>query len=226
MASIGKDIPNVTYGFQTDYKNLYKSDPNAALKVDVTIQAGYGKLIQGTALSWNNSAAGNDGQVIPYDPTATITGTENAPGRAYLVQSSGGAARDLYITLNDSYKFSVGDDVYVVDSDGEGSAENLGAITAIDVTTYPHMAKVTVTTQTSDNFTTAKFAYICVEGFNTCIGILEKTVDTGTGATAQGALATVIFSNAILYNGMLTNVDSNARTDISASVVGQYLMIK
>jgi hypothetical protein len=53
-----------------------------------------------------------------------------------------------------------------------------------------------------------------------------KSVDTGTGEDAQGALGTLLISNAILYNGMLLNVDSNARTDITATVNGQYLVVK
>jgi hypothetical protein len=129
------------------------------------------------------------------------------------------------VTIDDSYKFSVGDDVIIVDSDGEVAAENLGAITAIDVTTYTHMAAITVTTQTVDNFTTAKFAYITPEGYNTCDGILIRSVDTGTGEDSKGALGVLLKKNAILYNGMLTNVDSNARTDLSASVNGQYLIV-
>lgn len=224
--TVGKDIPNITYGSQEDYRRLYKSDPKAALTLDIAIQAGFGQLKMGTVLSENASAAGNDGKHIPYDPTATITGAENAPGRAYLVQNSGTSATDLYVTIDDSYKFAVGDDVIIVDSDGEGTAENLSAITAIDRTTYEHMAKITVTTATSDNFTTAKFAYIVCEGYNTAKGVLEKSVDTGTGSTAAGALASLIISNAVLYNGSLLNMDSNARTDLSATVYGQYLVMK
>jgi len=225
MANVGKDIPNITYGGQEDYKKLYYSDPNAALKIQVTVSPGWGKLPMGTALCMNDSAAGNDGKYLPYDPTATITGAEDAPGRAYLVQDSGTTATILYVTLDDSYKFTTGDDVII--NDDTTTAENLGAITAIDRTTYQHMAAITVTTATGGtSFTTARFAYITVEGYDTCDGILEKSVDTGTGSTAAGALATLIISNAVLYNGMLTNVDSNARTDLSATVNGQYLIVK
>ncbi len=36
------DIPAVDYGTQMDYKKLYYSEHLAALRVPVTIQAGYG----------------------------------------------------------------------------------------------------------------------------------------------------------------------------------------
>jgi hypothetical protein len=225
MANVGRSIPSVIYGTQSDYKSLFYSDPIACLNIPITIQAGFGVLKAGTAISKNDSAAGGYGKYIPYDPTATITGTEEAPGRAYLVQSSGTTASTLYVTLNDSYKFSVGDDVII--KDDTTAAENLGAITAIDRTTYTHMAAITVTTASGGtSFTTARFAYITCEGYDTCDGILTQSVDTGTGEDAKGALAAMLISNAILYNGMLVNVDSNARTDLSASVNGQYLVIK
>jgi len=221
------DSPGIIYGAQgPDYKRLYYSDEQAALKVPITLQAGYGKLEAGMALAKNGSASATRlGRFIPYDPDATITGAENAPGRAYLVQSSGTSATDLYVTIDDSYKFAVGDDVYI--SDDTTTAENLGAITAIDRTTYSHMAKITVTVATGGtSFTTARFAHLTVEGFNTCVGILEKTVDTGEGSTANGALATMILGNCVLYTGSLLNLDANARTDLSATQIGIYTYIK
>ena len=218
------DIPHVLYGEQTDYRKLFYSDPNAAMILPITLAAGYGVLKAGTAICMNDSAAGSDGKYLPYDPTATITGSENAPGRAYLVQDSGTTASILYTTLDDSYKFVVGDDVIV--NDDTTTAENLGAITAIDRTTYTHMAAITVTTTTGGtSFTTARFAYITCEGYDTCDGILAQSVDTGTGVNAKGAHANIILKNAILYNGMLLNVDSAARTDLSATVNGQFLVM-
>jgi len=217
---MARDIPSIVIGGQEDYKRLYYSDPNAARKVPVTTMAGYGILKMGTAMAKNDSAAGGVGKLIPYEPT-TVTGAEIAPARAYLVQDSGTTATVLYVTLNDSYKFAVGDDVYI--HDDTTTAENLGAITGIDRTTYTHMAAITVTTATGGtSFTTARFAYIYVEGAATCVGILEKSIDTGTGVNAKGALATLIRGNAVLYTGMLTNFDAAAITDLSAGSWGQF----
>lgn len=219
------DIATISYGTQEDYKRLYYSNPDAALKVPVTLQAGYGKLEAGTILAENLSAAGGDGKFLPYNMT-TIDGT-TVFGRAYLVANSGTTDSYVYVSMDDSYKFAVGDDVCIVDD--TTSTENLGAITAIDRTTYPHMAKITFTTAIGGTaFTTARFAYICVEAgdssnnYSDAVGVLEKTVDTGTGSTAKGAIATMILKNAILYSGMLANVDSAARTDLGASTFGQY----
>jgi len=219
------DIPQVNYGLQTDYKRLYYSEPEAALKVPVTLMAGYGKLEQGTALALNGSAGGQRAKVFPYDPDAAPTGKLVRPAAAFLVSNTGVTDSFVYVTLDDSYKFEVGDDIYI--EDDTTAAENLGAITAIDRTTYTNMAKVTFTTAIGGTaFTTARFGYIAVEGYTTCVGILEKTVDTGTGTLAKGALATMILGNCVLYNGMLTNVDSAALTDISGTAYGQYIYIR
>ncbi len=221
------DIPSIIYGSQVDYKKLYFSEPLAALKVPITISPGWGILKMGTILAKNTSAltTGNSGLFFPYDPTATITGAENAPGRAYLVADS--STNDyVYVTLEDSYKFKVGDDIIICDDDGEGSLDNGGAIISIDRTTYTHMAKITFTVSLGDDFTTAKFAYAAPEGFETAVGILEKSVDTGAGTDSKGAVATLILGNCVLYSGMLLNLDSNAATDVSATSFGQFHYIR
>ncbi len=219
----GRDTPSMIYGGQEDYKRLYYSDPAAARKVEVSIMAGYGVLKMGTAMAKNGSAGGSVGKLIPYDPTAN-TGAEITPARAFLVQNSGAAATVLYVIMKDSYKFAVGDDAYI--NDDTTALKQLGAITEIDRTTYSHMATITVTTQTGSDFTTARFAYLAIQGADTCSGILEKSVDTGEGANAKGALATLILGNAMLYTGMLTNFDSAAISDLSSGSFGQYTELK
>lgn len=220
------DIPSLIYGEQEDYKKLYYSEPLAALKVPITISPGWGVLKMGTVLARNTSAAGQVGTFFPYDPTATITGAENAPGRAYLVADQSTGTAVCNVTIEDSYKFTVGDDILIIDSDGEGALDNGGAIISIDRTTYTSYAVITFTTNTGDTFTTAKFAFATLEGANTAVGILEKSVDTGLGQNAKGAVATMIWGNCVLYSGMLLNLDSNAETDVSASTLGQYTLIR
>jgi hypothetical protein len=227
---MARDIPSILYGLQSDYKKLYYSDPISALKMPITIQAGYGVLKMGTALAKNSSAAGGLGKMVPYNPT-TFTGVEDHPGRAYLVANSGTTDSFVHVTINDSYKFAVGDDVII--NDNTTAAENLGAITAIDRTTYANYAVITFTTAIGGTaFTTARFAYLAIEAGNSSnnysdgVMILEKSVDTGIGVNAQGALATGIIGNCVLYTGMLTNVDAAFRTDVSASTFGNYTYIR
>lgn len=223
------DTPYIRYGSQEDYKRIYYSDPNSALKVPVTLQAGYGVLKQGTALAKNLSAGGNVGKLVPYNPT-TYTGAEDHPGRAYLVSGPSAGQAAVFVSMNDSYKFAVGDDLII--EDDNTTSENLGAITAIDRTTYPHMAQITATTNISGAFATANKAYVCVEAgndsntYSDCVGILEKSVDTGEGQYAKGALSTLIIGNCVLYTGMLTNVDAAALVDVSGATFGNYTYIR
>jgi len=225
----GGDIPHVLHGTQKDYKRLYYSDHMAALRVPVTLQAGYGLIEQGTTLAKNLSAAGGKAKLLPYAPTTFPADVDNA--RAYLVANSGTTDKFVYVTLDDSYKFQVGDDVII--NDNTTAAENKGAITAIDRTSDPHRAKITFTTAIGGTaFTTARRAYIIVEAgtsgnnYSDCVGILEKTVDTGTGVTAKGAVATLILGNCVLYTGCLTNLDAAAIADISSATFGQYTYIR
>ena len=224
------DIPQIVRGVQTDYKRLYYSEPMAALKVPVTLMAGYGWIEQGSALAKNLSAAGKAGLVLPYNPT-TFTGAEVHPGRAYLVANSGTTDKFVYVTMDDSYKFNVGDDLII--NDDTTAKENLGAITAIDRTSEPHRAKVTATASIGGTaFTTARKAYVAVEAgvagnnYSDCVGILEKTVDCGVGSNAKGAVATMIIGNCVLYTGMLTNFDAAAIVDVSSATFGQYTYIR
>jgi hypothetical protein len=226
------DTPTIIRGVQTDYKHLFYSEELAALRVPVTLQSGYGVLVAGTILAKNKSnlTTGGKDQLVPYNPTS-FTGAEDHPGRAFLVADSGTTASTLKVTINDSYKFKVGDDVII--NDNTTTAENLGAITAIDRTTYTNYAVITVTTATGGtSFTTARFAHIFVEaGDNTnnysdAVGILQKSVDTGTGVNAKGALGVLILGNCVVYEGLLTNCDSAAKTDISGTSFGQFLYIR
>jgi hypothetical protein len=147
------------------------------------------------------------------------------------VSNTGTTDKFVYVTKDDAYKFAVGDDLII--NDDTTAAENLGAITAIDNDTWVHMAKITFTTAIGGTaFTTARFANVYVEAgtsgnnYSDCVGILQKSVDTGVGEHAKGAVASVILSGCLLYEGMLTNVDSAAKTDLTATSFGEFLMIK
>lgn len=226
------DIPAIIRGTQDDYRVLYYSEPMASLKVPVTLQAGFGLLKIGTPLALNKSAltTGGRDKLVPYNPTL-FTGAENHPGRSYLVANSGTTDAFVYVTQEDSYKFNVGDDVII--NDDTTAAENVGACTAIDRTTDLSRAKITFTTNIGGTaFTTARKAYVAVEagdntnGYSDAVGILEKSVDTGSGINAKGAVATLILGNCVLYEGMLLLLDAAAKTDLSAASFGQYLYIR
>jgi hypothetical protein len=225
------DTPHVYHGAQEELWALfYGNTQENALFVPITLSAGYGKLPAGQIIAKNLSAAGRTGQYVPYNPT-TFTGGEEQAGKAFLVANSGTGGSDLYVTMDDSYKFAVGDDL-IVNSDGE-TAENLGAITAIDRTSETHRAKITVTETVSDDHTTANSGYVAVEAgisannYSDAVGILVGTIDTGTGEDAKGGQGQLLVSNAIIYTGALKNYDAAAGVDLgSPTEYGDKMVIK
>ena len=221
------DSPNIVHGpMQRDYRRLFYSDEAVVLMVPITLAAGYGVLKAGTALAKNGSnlTTGNKNKYIPYSPSA-ITGAEEAPGRAYLVQPSVNGSPLFYLNMEDSYKFKVGDDLFV--SDNVTSGENLGAIISIDRTSTPNMAKITTTANAGATpFTIARYAFLAAEGFDACVGILGKSVDTGVGEHAAGANASLLISNFIVYTAGLINVDAAAIVDLGLITHGQFTICK
>jgi hypothetical protein len=225
------DTPHVYSGAQEELWALFYGDTQEnALFVPITLSAGYGLLPAGQIIAKNESAAGRVGQYVPYNPT-TFTGGEDQPGKAFLVADSGTGVAYVYVTIEDSYKFAVGDDL-IVNSDGE-AAENLGAISAIDRTSETHRAKITATTTISNDQTTANSAYVIVEAgdssnnYSDAVGILVGTIDTGTGANAKGGQGQLLVSNAIIYTGALKNYDAAAGVDLgSPTTYGDKMVIK
>jgi len=216
------DTPFIKYGTANDAKRLFFSEPNASRRIPRTVQAGFGILTHGLIMA-DNAAAGsaNLGKMIPYDPTA-VTGKEEAPGRAYLVEDTTNAATIVNVTVADSYKFVVGDTIRV--KDDTTTAEVLGAITAIDNTTYAHKAEITFTVAAgSTPFTVARFAYICHADATAAIGILGKSVDTLKDSDALDGNTVLILGNAILYRGVIVNVDAASLSSLNAKLVGPFL---
>ena len=224
------DIAHITRGYQTDYKRLYASSPENAMVLNVTLVQGFGVIPAGTPLSKVTAGAPSKGKYVPYNKTVFANYTNG--GGAFLLSTPSGT--DLEVTLEDSYKFAVGDSVIVADNNTKtSSSEAGGLITAIDRTTYPNKAVITVTNSISGaTFTATLFAKVFhiagADNSNTwsdCAGILDVAVDTGVGEKAVGGVGSMVIKNAMLYDGMCPNVDAAARADISASVNGQFLIL-
>jgi hypothetical protein len=165
----------------------------------------------------------------PFDTTglAAALSDEEAVGFAYLVADAD-SVTTVYVTMDDSYKFAVGDHLTAVDSDYAAN-DDLGAITAIDRTTYSHMAGVTFTNAITA-IEASKGAAIAIQTktaspYVQAKGILVGSVDTGTGENAKGAEGSIVLKNAMLYKDCLYCYNADSLTDLGGSEDGKYLII-
>lgn len=232
MKNLGGSIPQVVRnGEGGGYKRLYFSQPEHALIKDKTFAAGYGVLAAGTVVSENTSAAGNKGKLVPYVPVYgnQVAALNNDAAKGVAAMVANGTSGHVYVSLADSYKFVVGDQLYFQNTSGDGPVD-CGVITAIDRTTSGIQADISCGVYTATTATVAKHAYVYVVSGSTPFSIakyiLDKDIDTGTGEDAAGALGSVVISNAMLYSASLVNCTSEARTSLGAIVDGQHTILK
>lgn len=232
-SNIRSSIPQMTrYPETPGLKPLFHSVRDIALIIDKTIQAGYGYLKAGTVMAINLSTLGGGAQdkLVPYVPISTgvVLGADSAIGVAPVVQNC--TAGHVFVSLEDAYKFEVGDELYL-DNDSDEGPTSCGAITAIDVTTSTLFADITTVTAFSHgNYTVAKKAYAHITTgvsgeYTTAAYILDADIDTGYGVEAKGALASVVVSNAILYKNNMTNLTAAAIASLGV-VDGRFFILK
>lgn len=214
-------------------KPLFHSVRDIALILDKTVQGGYGYLKAGTVMAVNASAAGGKGLLVPYVPYAhdVELGANSALGIAPFVKD--GLTSHVYVSILDSYKFVVGDELALQNVQNDLSPVTSGAIISFDRTTSPLWADITVTTAyTATEITLAHQAYArIVTGsggeLTTPAYILDKDIDTGYGPEALGALTSVVVSNCILYKNSLINMTTEAIAALTGSVVdGRFFIMK
>ena len=107
-----------------------------------------------------------------------------------------------------------------------------GAITDIDVDTDRTRAIITFTNAVSGNdFTVANTtnAYVKADttgNYSKALYVLDRDIDTGTEEDAQGAVTSVVLSNAVLYSAALVNYDAAAETDLGSVSDGRFVILK
>lgn len=221
------DSPFIKRTPQVDPKRLFYSDEKIALKKMVTFAPGYGILEAGTLVGKISESTSRLSQYVPYAIQAPVAGLPFIGG-AYLL-ADGANGTTIQVTMEDSYKFAVGDHIAAVDSDA--TPIDIGAIVSIDRTTYPHYAVITVGSVdlTAIDVSTGGMIFIQTQTatpYTNAMGVLMDGIDTGTGEDAVGAQGSVVFSNAMLYKGLFPNYDDGALTDLSGVEDGQMVMLK
>lgn len=221
---LGGNIPQLNRSGQVPgSKALFHSVRDIALIIDKTCKAGYGYLKAGTIMAINSA----DGDLVPYPEAAFATNLANS--KAWLVADTGITASTVEVLNDEAYKFAVGDSLVIVDD--TTAAEDLGAIVSI-VRGANGIAVITVTTAIGGTaFTVANTAAVCVKsdtaaGFTKAFYVLDQDINTGAGADALGANTSVVVSNAVLYEAVMVNIDSAAKTDLGTVSDGRFLILK
>ena len=222
------DSPHIVRGGIVDPKRLFYSNVETALLLPVTIPPGFGILPAGTVVG--QILSGNrTGQYVPVTPRVPATGLNTMFGAAYLL-ADGDANAIAQMTIEDSYKFAVGDLCFALDGDTAAGVD-LGAVVSIDRTTNTHFATVTFTNDITAAITVAQGGVVAIQTlgvspWQAADGILIGGIDTGVGENAAGGQGAMVVSNAILYGGCLYNCDAGAITDLGALSSGQYLVMR
>lgn len=230
MKNIGGDTPQIVRNPEgRGIKRLFYSVRDIALIKDKMVAPGFGVLAAGTIMSTNTSAAGGKGTLVPYVPVynKVTFGTDSAIGISPIVAD--GVTGSVKVSIADSYKYQVGDDLVAENNAGEGPLA-LGAISAI-TRTDARFAIITCGAYTATNITVAKNAYIYTEAgasdpWSTATFIIDKDIDTGVGEEAAGAQTSVVISNAVLYTSSLVNATSEALAAIGGVLDGQHIILK
>ena len=221
---LGGNTPQLNRSGETPgSKALFHSVRDIALILDKTFKPGYGYLKAGTIMAENSA----DALLVPY-PVEDVTDNLSA-AKAFLIADTGATGTTVVVTTPESYKFKVGDSAVVVDD--TTAAEDLGAITDITLAANG-TATITVTTAIGGAaFTVARNAYLTVKsdasaGFTAAKYILDQDINTGSGASALGANASVVINNAVLYLASIVNYDAQAGTDLGAVIDNRFLILK
>lgn len=223
-AGLGGNVPqfNLTGYTNLREKRLYFSQRDIALLLGKTMKGGFGEVEMGTVLALDQ----NTDKLVPYVPD-TISATDK--GRAFLANDCD-QTDNFDLPMEQSYKIQV-DDVLIM-TDTDGSYEEV-TVSDIDRDSYDWKAVVTLTGATSGTFTVAKKANVYPKAEDTGSGkrskavyVLDINIDTGL-EPQDGALVSVLLSNAIIYQDACVGMDSTAISDLgNVSSDGQFYILK
>jgi len=221
-AGMGGNTPQQTFTGYTKaiYEQLFKSPREVALLLDKTFRAGYGAVPIGTVMAEDQ----NTGNLVPYTPD---TISKDDPSRVFLLTdlTASGTSGEFDVEMIESYKLDAGDSIVLTDTDGsyEGAT-----IDSIDRESSDIKATVTLDSAISGDFTTANSANAFLKAEDADSGkrskakyVVDTIADTGAGEYAEGALGSVVLSNAILRKKVVKGMDDTAMTDLG-NVYDEY----
>jgi PHD/YefM family antitoxin component YafN of YafNO toxin-antitoxin module len=238
-AGLGGAVPQVNLTGHTRIvkKRLFFSRRESALLLEKTLRGGYGHVDIGTVMAVVTDTNG-DTRIVPYVSVAS----GSAIGKSLLVTNHGTGTDTVVVSLSDSYRFQVADTIALYDpANARGLARTIAAITRGATT-----ATITLNAVTNNNYTVADGSFICLRTGDaaqtdirlllstteTSLYILDQDIYTGEGEEAialNGALGSVVTSNAVLYRDVIENLDSstaNEMTLLNLTVDGLFYIMR
>lgn len=224
-AGLGGLIPqqNLTGYTRTKMKSLFFSEREVALLLNKTLRGGFGSLEIGTVLA---EVQGSN-KLVPYVPAMGNFSQEDV-GRVMLLNDCN-TTNTFDLAVASSYKIQKGDTIILTDTDGTYEEATVGSV---DRESYDYKAVVTLSSgNTSNSFTTAKNANCYVKSGTSnshksdAVYILDQSTLTGV-ENQDGALTSVLVSNAIIYQSACVGMDSYAKSDLSVTSDGEFYILK
>lgn len=201
-------------------KKLFKSQREIALIGEKTMRGGYGEIPAGTVVAEDVTS----GFMVPYIPT-TIAATDI--GRIFLVTGCN-ASNTFQIWAEDSAKIKAGDVIILTDTDGTYEQATVSTVIKYDDRRYT----VTLGANTTGNYEIgAKLGNCYLKAgtagkFSDAKFVMDQDTYTGDYTNANGALTSVLISNAILYVASCVGLDAAAATALGATIDGPLAYFK
>lgn len=180
-AGLGGDIPQVNRMPEgLGIRPLFHTVRDIALTLDKTICQGYGVLRSGTLMSLCSIT----NNLYPYPEASASANTTNA--KAYLMQAPSDGDTDLYVSITDSYKFQVGQEL-IIDGSGAGTIEVQsmpeGTIAENDVYALTYEGTTLTSTAMDASPTTAELVAALIGGDNVAAyAAMPFTLSAGSSA--------------------------------------------
>ena len=197
---------NITGYHREVQKRLFYSRREQALILEKTVRGGFGILEMGQVMT---QVHGVD-YIVPY----------GAGGQSAIASNASAGQNKVLLALSEQYKFAAGEAVTVVDDN-----ENENAVIDTAEVSGEYFA-LTLESVLSNSYTTAADGYVKHRAGSN-LYVMDQEIDCGDDNNAlEGALTSVVISNAVLYQDAVIGMDNTALTFLNGLEDGIFYVIR
>ena len=198
---------NITGYTRQVQKRLFYSRREQALILEKTVKGGFGFLEMGQVMTqvYKDGTLVED-FIVPY----------GANGQVVLAADAAASQKNITVSAEDVVKFAAGD--HIVVNDSGTTAENHEIVSIAGNV-------ITVKANLTGTFEVSADAYIEHRRDGNYY-ILDQDIDTGVETQEEGALGSVVYSNAVLYKDAVIGMDSTVLADLNGKEDGVFYIIR